>query len=101
MVKLAGNFLILSAACSLTETLTMVEQAGVNAKEVADMLTRTLFPTPIYRNYSQTIVQKQTLLSRSDIPRKDLGLFRAAAQRAHQETPVAQTLAKLLGEHHS
>ncbi len=99
MAKLAANFLILSAACSLTEALTVVDQAGVNTKEVADMLTQTLFSAPIYRNYGQMIVQKKTLFGQSDIPRKDLGSFQAVAQQARRETPVAQTLAKLLGEH--
>ena len=101
VVKLAGNFLILSAACSLAEALTVAGQAGVETKAVVDMLTQTLLPAPIYRNYGQAIVQKQALFSRSDIPRKDLGSFQAVAQRAHQPTPVAQTMAELLGEHRS
>ena len=99
VVKLAANFLILSAACSLAEALTVVDQAGVNTEEVADMLTQTLFSAPIYRNYGQMIVQKKTLFGQSDIPRKDLGSFQAVAQQARRETPVAQTMAKLLGEH--
>ena len=98
MVKLAGNFLILSAACSLGEALTVAGQAGADTKAVVDMLTQTLLPAPIYRNYGQAIVQKQALFSRSDIPRKDLGSFQAVAQQARRETPLAQTLAKLLGE---
>ena len=99
VVKLAGNFLILSAACSLTEALTMADNAGVETKAVADMLTQTLFPVPIYQNYSRQIVQKEAPFGQSAIPLKDLGLFRATAQGAHQPTPVAQTLVELLGRH--
>ena len=99
VVKLAGNFLILSAACSLMEALTMSDKADVEPKAVADMLTQTLFSAPIYQTYSQRIVQNEAPFSQSAIPLKDLGSFQAVAQQAHQPTPVAQTLAKLLGEH--
>ncbi len=39
-VKLAGNFLIVSAACSLTEAPSMAEKNGVDPKALVDMLTR-------------------------------------------------------------
>jgi NAD-binding of NADP-dependent 3-hydroxyisobutyrate dehydrogenase len=55
LVKLVGNFLIGSAALSLREALSMAEKNGVDPQAVVDMLTRTLFPAPIYQSYGKRI----------------------------------------------
>jgi 3-hydroxyisobutyrate dehydrogenase-like beta-hydroxyacid dehydrogenase len=96
MVKLAGNFLMISAVTSLREALTVTEMAGVDAKATLDMLTQTLFPSPIYQNYGTMIVEKQRALSQSAIPQKDLGLFDAVAQKCEFPAPVARTLLNLI-----
>src|SRR5699024_264196 len=50
-VKLAGNFLIVSAGQAMQEALDMVEGQGVAPKQAIDLLTTTLFPAPIYEKH--------------------------------------------------
>jgi 3-hydroxyisobutyrate dehydrogenase-like beta-hydroxyacid dehydrogenase len=92
MVKLAGNFLIISAARSLMEALALTEKAGVDTKAVVAMLTQTLFPAPIYQNYGKMIAEKTPPFTQSGIPAKDLGLFETIAQQFASPVPVARTL---------
>lgn len=96
IVKLAGNFLIISATRSLHEALTMADRNGVDANAVVAMLTQTLFPAPIYRSYGTAIAQKSAPPMQSPIPLKDIGLFEAAARSANMPAPLAGMLHALL-----
>jgi 3-hydroxyisobutyrate dehydrogenase-like beta-hydroxyacid dehydrogenase len=95
-VKLAGNFLIISAARSLAEALSLAARTGVDPKAMLDMLTTTLFPAPIYRSYGQRIIEDPGSLGASAIPRKDLGLFQDAADAAGAATPIVTALRQLV-----
>jgi 3-hydroxyisobutyrate dehydrogenase-like beta-hydroxyacid dehydrogenase len=97
VVKLAGNFLMISAARSLGEALSMADKQGVDMKAVVDMLTTTLFPAPIYQNYGKMLAERTAPLSQSDIPLKDVGLFRRTAEQVQSPTPVSSALYDLLG----
>lgn len=95
--KLLGNFLIISAGRSMHEAVTMAEAGGVDANAVVAMLTQTLFNAPIYHGFARTMAEKRSVLfSQSDIPRKDLGLFEAAAQSSGASTPIAHLLRELM-----
>ncbi|MED4956188.1 NAD(P)-dependent oxidoreductase, partial [Paenibacillus macerans] len=96
LVKLIGNFLIVSAARSLEEALGMAERGGVDPKAAVDMLTSTLFTAPIYQTYGQMIAEKTATISQSKIPQKDVGLFLAAAQNAQFPAPLAGLLLDML-----
>src|SRR6266567_9351267 len=84
LVKLVGNFLIVSAGQSLREALSMAENNEVDPKAVLDMLTTapTLFPAPIYQRHGKRIVEdtKAAPFRQSKIPLKDVGLFKKTAQ---------------------
>lgn len=95
VVKQLGNFLIISAARSLVEGLTIAESAGVDVKAAVNMLTETLFPAPIYRNYGKAFAEKKNPLTASPIPAKDLGLFSQLAEEHAQANPITQALLKL------
>jgi len=56
LVKLAGNFLIVSVTESLSEAITLVGKGGIDKQQYLDFLTSTLFGAPIYRNYGALIV---------------------------------------------
>ena len=56
-IKQLGKVLILSAGRSLMERLAIAESAGVDAMAAVKMLTQTLFPSPIYRNYGKAIAE--------------------------------------------
>jgi 3-hydroxyisobutyrate dehydrogenase-like beta-hydroxyacid dehydrogenase len=96
LVKLVGNFLISSAGYSLREALLMAEKNGVDPRAVADMLTQTLFPAPIYQNYGKRIAENKMPFSQNAIPLKDVGLFKKTAQQVESPTPIASLLYDLL-----
>ncbi len=96
LVKLVGNFLIVSAGYSLREALSMAENNGVDPKAVVEMLTHTLFPAPIYQSYGKRIAEKTAPFSQSAIPLKDVGLFKKTAQQVESPTPIAGLLHDLL-----
>jgi 3-hydroxyisobutyrate dehydrogenase-like beta-hydroxyacid dehydrogenase len=100
LVKIVGNFLIVSAGRSLSEALSMAENNGVDPKAVVDMLTQTpmLFPAPIYQRHGKRIAEntKAAPFGQSKIPLKDVGLFKKTAQEVESPTPIASLLYELL-----
>ncbi len=52
-VKLIGNFMIIAAAQTMTEGLSLAEKCGVDPRAVVEMLTTTLFAAPIYQSYGK------------------------------------------------
>lgn len=94
-VKLAGNFLIISAARSLSEALSMADKSGVDPRALVEMLTTTLFPAPIYQSYGKMIADKVPLM-KSEIPLKDIGLFKRTADQVGSPTPISSQLYDLL-----
>ncbi len=95
VLKQLGNFLILSAGQSLMEGLAIAESASVDATAAVKMLTETLFPSPIYRNYGKAIAEKKNSFSASQIPAKDLGLFSRLAEEHALPHPITQMLLQL------
>ena len=95
-VKLAGNFLIISAARSMGEALSMAAGNGVDPRALVDMLTTTLFPAPIYQSYGRMIAEGAPAVSQSDIPLKDIGLFTRTAEGVRSPTPISGRLHELL-----
>ena len=94
-VKLAGNFLIISAARAMSEALTMADKNGVSMHAVVDMLTTTLFNAPIYQSYGKMLAAGAPAMV-SDIPLKDTGLFVETATRAGAPAPMATHLLEML-----
>ena len=95
LVKLIGNFLIVSAARSLGESLSIARENGVDPQAVVSMLTQTLFPAPIYQSYGQRIVEGAAPFS-SNIPLKDVGLLQYTAQQVELPAPIASFFQALL-----
>ena len=60
-----------------------------------DMLTATLFPTPIYQTYGRAIAEGAAARPRSPIPGKDLGLFRNTAAASASPTRLADLLLEM------
>lgn len=96
IVKLVGNYLIVSAGYSMHEALSLAEKNGVDPKPVADMLTHTLFAAPIYQSYGKRIAEGSAAFGQSAIPLKDVGLFEQTAQQVESPTPIAHLLLELL-----
>ena len=96
MVKLVGNFLLISAAQSLAEGFATAEKMGVDLKALVAMLTTSLFPSPIYQTYGTRLAEKMPSFALSGIPAKDLGLLQAVAAQVNVPTPLAQTIREAL-----
>ena len=98
IVKIVGNFLILSAAASLREGLALAEGSGLDPKAVLAMMTETLFSCPTYVNHGRLVVEGSSALAQSAIPAKDLALFEAAAHAANVPSTLASLLVSRLAE---
>jgi len=55
VVKLCGNFLIVSAIEAMSEAFTLAQKNGLDPKHVAELFGKTLFACPIYQNYGKII----------------------------------------------
>jgi 3-hydroxyisobutyrate dehydrogenase-like beta-hydroxyacid dehydrogenase len=56
LVKLCGNFMILSAIESLAEALALAEKGGVPKAQLLEVLTGSLFDAPVFHNYGKALV---------------------------------------------
>ena len=57
LVKICGNFLIFAAVQALGETVALLGKAGVDKQLFMDMMTNSLFASPIYKIYGGMIAQ--------------------------------------------
>jgi 3-hydroxyisobutyrate dehydrogenase-like beta-hydroxyacid dehydrogenase len=59
VVKVVGNFMILSSVEIMAEAFTLAEKNGLDRAKVADFFGSTLFNAPIYQNYGKLVAAKQ------------------------------------------
>jgi len=59
LVKLCGNFMILSAIEALAEAMTLAEKGGVPKALLLEVLTGSLFNAPVYHNYGKILVEEK------------------------------------------
>jgi 3-hydroxyisobutyrate dehydrogenase-like beta-hydroxyacid dehydrogenase len=57
LVKLCGNFMILSAIEALGEAMALAAKGGIPKQQLLEILTGTLFDSPIYRGYGAALVE--------------------------------------------
>jgi 3-hydroxyisobutyrate dehydrogenase-like beta-hydroxyacid dehydrogenase len=58
VAKLCGNFLIIAATEAIAEAYTLAEKNGVERSAIHEMLTHTLFASPIHQNYGKRIAEE-------------------------------------------
>jgi 3-hydroxyisobutyrate dehydrogenase-like beta-hydroxyacid dehydrogenase len=59
LVKLCGNFMILSAIEALGEAMALAEKGGVDKQQLVEVLTGTLFDAPVYRTYGTILAEER------------------------------------------
>lgn len=102
-LKLAGNFMIVSAIESMGEAVALGEAYGVAAPELLDMLSSTLFNAPIYKIYGGMIAERRYSPPgfTAELGLKDVRLVLDAAEAKGLSMPVADlaevSLESLLG----
>jgi len=94
MVKLCGNFLILSAVEALAEAMTLAEKSGVPKASLLEVLTGSLFGSPIYQIYGDILVKDAFRPAGFTAPLglKDMNLVSQAATDARVPMPVLAVL---------
>jgi 3-hydroxyisobutyrate dehydrogenase-like beta-hydroxyacid dehydrogenase len=91
VVKITGNFLISTVIESLAEAMSLVRKSGVDANRFLDVLTGSLFGSPIYKNYGAMIAANRFEPVGFKLPLgfKDNKLVLAAAEEAAVPMPMA------------
>ena len=93
-VKLAGNFMLVSAIEAMGEAAAFAEGHGVSGADLLDLLTNTLFASPVYKNYGALIAAQRYEPPGFNLKlgAKDIGLALAAAESAGVTMPFAEVL---------
>lgn len=91
MIKLTGNFLISTMIESLAEAFSLVRKFGFDPDAFLNILTSSLFPAPVYRNYGSMIAADKFEPAGFKLPLglKDNRLLLAAAEEAGVPMPMA------------
>lgn len=94
VVKLTGNFMILSAIETMAEAFTLAEKNGVDRRQMADLFGQTLFACPIYQNYGRMIAQQkyQPAGFKLALGLKDITLALETAKTSQMPMPFASLL---------
>ncbi len=94
VAKLCGNFLIASAIEAMAEALTMAEKNGVDRNKVHQMLSKTLFASPVYQRYGEMVATKRHTPAGFRLPLglKDVELVLKTAGDARAPMPLAALL---------
>lgn len=93
-VKLAGNFMLVAAIEAMGEACAFTEGHGVKGGDFLDLMTNTIFASPVYKNYGAAIAAR-----RYEPPgfglrlgAKDIRLALQAAETAGVPMPFASVL---------
>lgn len=94
VVKLTGNFLIISAIEAMAEAFTLAEKNGIDRTQLATLFGQTLFACPIYQNYGRMIAQQQYEPAgfKLSLGLKDVTLALQTAQNSQMPMPFASLL---------
>jgi 3-hydroxyisobutyrate dehydrogenase-like beta-hydroxyacid dehydrogenase len=94
LIKLCGNFAILSAIESMAEAMILAQKGGVPRKQLLEIFTSTLFDAPVYRNYGAALVEDRFRPAGFAAPLglKDMRLVREAADTLRVPMPVLDVL---------
>jgi 3-hydroxyisobutyrate dehydrogenase-like beta-hydroxyacid dehydrogenase len=92
--KLAGNFMIGAAIEAMAEAASLAGGYGVPAADLLDLLTNTLFASPVYKGYGAMIAadRYQPAAFKLSLGLKDIRLALAAGDQANVPMPLASLL---------
>lgn len=94
LIKLSGNFLIISMTESLGEAFALTRKSGIDPDQYLEIMTSILFPAPIYKSYGGLIAQQKYEPPgfRLKLGLKDIRLVLAAAEAQSVPMPAASVL---------
>ncbi|MBH5385040.1 NAD(P)-dependent oxidoreductase [Bradyrhizobium diversitatis] len=91
LVKLSGNFMIMSAIEAMAEAMTVAEKGGVERKALLDVLTGTLFDASVYHTYGEILVEDRFKPAGFTAPlglKEDMNLLDSAAAANNVPMPL-------------
>lgn len=93
LAKIAGNFMIACAVETMAEAAITLAKAGAHQAAFLDMMSNSLFASPIYRTYSPSVAGTAPLPDLGiAIAQKDVGLMERAGYAMGLGLPFAQAL---------
>jgi len=94
VVKLCGNFMILSAVEAFAEAMALARKSGVPAAQLVEVLTGSLFDCIAYRGYGSTLAQERFRPAGFAAPLglKDMRLVAQAAEAQRVPMPLVGLL---------
>jgi 3-hydroxyisobutyrate dehydrogenase-like beta-hydroxyacid dehydrogenase len=94
LVKLCGNFMILSAIEAMGEAMTLAQKGGIPKGQLLEVLTGTLFDSPVYRNYGAALVAERFKPAGFAAPLglKDMRLLGQSAESLRVPMPLLNVL---------
>lgn len=94
VVKLAGNFMIVTAIESMAEASALVRAHGVATAEFIELMTSTLFASPVYQGYGKAMAEQRFTPPGFALPLglKDVLLAQEAGQAEQVPMPLAGVL---------
>lgn len=100
VVKLSGNFMILATVEMLAEAMTLAARQGVDPGDLLEIVTGTLFGSPIVRTYGEILRTENFRPAGFTAPLglKDMDLVAAAARERHVPMPLLSLLRDRLVE---
>lgn len=90
ILKLVGNFFVVSAIETLSEAFTLAEKAGLNVDRVLDVV-KALLPVPLFQGYGTRMARNEFVPPgfALRLGLKDVGLMRKLAEQAMAPLPLA------------
>lgn len=94
VAKLCGNFLLGTVIEGMAEALTLAEKCGLDRVGFYEMLTSTIFNTPVYKGYGKLIAEQhyQPVGAPPAIIRKDMNLVVQEAYKNEVPMPFANII---------
>ncbi len=94
LVKLCGNFAILAAIETMGEAMALAQKGGVPKATLHEVLTGTLFGSPIYQNYGKILVEERYTPPgfKAPLGLKDMRLAGESAEKYRVPMPLLSLL---------
>ncbi|MBG9377636.1 NAD(P)-dependent oxidoreductase [Panacibacter sp. DH6] len=100
VAKLCSNFLIIAAIEAMAEGINLAQKSGIDATAWMNMITSTLFASPIYKNYGNILLQQayEPAAFSLKLGLKDVNLINEQAAEKNTEMPLGGVLQQQLQE---
>jgi 3-hydroxyisobutyrate dehydrogenase-like beta-hydroxyacid dehydrogenase len=90
VMKVAVNFMIVSAIESMAEASVLVSAHGMESAQLIDLISNSIFPGPVYAGYGKMIAERnyEPAAFKASLGLKDVGLALAAAEQVEVPMPL-------------